>query len=344
MTNPLLSSPSSPASGPRLPSVRASGALAAVLFAAGIALGAAIGPAPQSSQARPTAGAAVSAVLPALLAARSSTPTACLATTTHTTCPAASPLAAGPPSSPTPTSPSPSPSPTPASAAGARPTGAGGATSSGTQTGAGSAGTAGTSPTTSPAKSPTPSAAPLTGTGTSPTPAPAPLPPIAHVWLVVLAGQGFASAEAEPAADPYLSQLLGQGLLLSDYSPLDASALGTDAALLSGHAPQVSVLTAPGCHEEAASTCPPGSPTGLASTDRYLREEVPQITASTAYREGGLLVLAFAAPGASSATITLATQPQGAWVLSPFLRSHGQSTNPFHPATPRKSLEEVFRG
>jgi hypothetical protein len=52
MTNPLFSSPSPPAkSGPRLPSVRVSGALAAVLFATGIALGAAVGPAPQSSQA-----------------------------------------------------------------------------------------------------------------------------------------------------------------------------------------------------------------------------------------------------------------------------------------------------
>ena len=93
---------------------------------------------------------------------------------------------------------------------------------------------------------------------------------------------------------------------------------------------------------------------------------MPQITASAAYREGGLLVLAFAPPPAStqplgagsagagtsagastpgaSAGATLAAQPQGAWVLSPFLRTHGRSANPFHPATPRKNLEEVFRG
>lgn len=235
----------------------------------------------------------------------------------------------------------------------------------------GSAGaTTGTTPPTSPAKSPALSgSAPSDTTGTGTSPAPAALPPIAHVWLVVLPGQGFASAQAQPTADPYLSQqLLGQGLLLSAYSPLDASALGTDAALLSGQsAPQLSVLTAPGCHEETgSSTCPPGSPGGLASADRYLREEVPQITASAAYREGGLLVLAFAPPPAStqplgagsagagtpagastpgaSAGATLAAQPQGAWVLSPFLRTHGRSANPFHPATPRKNLEEVFRG
>ncbi len=166
--------------------------------------------------------------------------------------------------------------------------------------------------------------------------------------------------------------------MLSNYSPLDASALGVDAALLSGRsAPQLSVLNAPGCREEAgSSTCPPGSPAGLATTDSWLREVVPQITASADYREGGLLAITFAtataqatgagaagtgtgtstsgagapdtnspsAPGTSGAGArTLGTQPLGVLLLSPFLHSHGQSSTPFHPASPRKNLEQLFR-
>lgn len=381
MSDPFLSPPpprpSGPQrpSGPRLPSLRVSGALAAVLFALGIALGAAIGPAPQSSVAGPLESRAlVSSVLPAVLAARAQSRSPAQSSTP-------SPSASGLSTVPTPT-------PAPAvslSASGASASGTGGG--SGTS-GSGTSGTSGLG--TSGALPPTVSSPTLSGstgssdaTGTAPSTPAAPAP-ITHVWLVVLPGQGFSSAQAQPSTAPYLAQLLGQGILLSDYSPLDASALGADAALLSGRsAPQLSVLSAPGCHEEAgSSTCPPGSPAGLAAADGWLREVVPHITASADYREGGLLTIIFAAaaataqptgtstagtgtdtsasgasagmsspsadasspPGAAGANATtLATQPLGVLLLSPFLRSHGQSSTPFHPASPRKNLEQLFR-
>lgn len=104
MSEPLPSSPSKPEkAGPRLPSIRASGALAAVLFAAGIALGAAIGPAPQSSLAGPLpTRTLLSAVLPAVLAAQNSAHVGATAPSTppQKAAPSASALSSAPTSTP----------------------------------------------------------------------------------------------------------------------------------------------------------------------------------------------------------------------------------------------------
>jgi hypothetical protein len=188
---------------------------------------------------------------------------------------------------------------------------------------------------------------------------PTPLPAIEHVWLIALPGAGFAAAQAQSSADPYLSQqLVAQGTLLKSYSPVAASALSADAALLSGQsAPRESTYTAPGCDTTAQPTCTPGSSGELANVDAYLHQLIPQITASADYREHGLIAIAFGTPGASSQpsatpgsanitpATTLAAQPSGVLLLSPFLRKRGtQSTSPFHPATPRKDLERLLRG
>ena len=194
-----------------------------------------------------------------------------------------------------------------------------------------------------------------------------PLPAIEHVWLIALPGAGFAAAQAQSSADPYLSQqLVTQGTLLKSYSPVAASALSADAALLSSQSsPQESTYTAPGCDTTAQPTCTPGSSGELANVDAYLQQLIPQITASADYREHGLIAIAFGTPGTSSQpsasassqqsatpgpanitpATTLAAQPAGVLLLSPFLRKRGtQSTSPFHPATPRKDLERLLRG
>jgi hypothetical protein len=382
MSNPLPSSPPPRPSGPRLPSIKVSGALAAVLFALGIALGAAVGPAPQSSVAGPLADRGlVSSVLPAVLAARSAASRGASAANSSAT-PQAAGLSAAPTSTPPPAV-SPSATPTPASGTGANSgassTGASGTSGTGNANGSGRSGNGGMLP-------PAVSNPTLSGSNRSPgstrtSSTPATPAPIEHVWLVVLPGQGFASTQTQPSPAPYLAQLVGQGTLLSAYTPVDADALGTDAALLSGRGtPQLSVLTAPGCHE-ASSTCPAGSPAGLAAADSWLREVVPRITASADYREGGLLAIAFAASTATAqptgagggatgtspagtgtgtgtgatgtstsptgadgaSATTLATQPPGVLLLSPFLRGHGESSTPFHPAAPLKDLERLFR-
>jgi hypothetical protein len=326
----------------RLPSFRVRCALAAGLFALGIVLGAAIGPAPQSSLAGPTAPAQK---LIASLLARSAGTSATAGTPTTK----ASPSNASPSSAPSSNSAarSSATTPLPASASPA-PTSAGNP-----------AAAIPTTPTsgpseTKPAGSPSGTSTPV-ASGHSTTP----LPAISHVWLIVLPGGGFASAQAQSGSDPYLSrQLLGEGTLLKSYSPLEGSTLSADAALLSGQStPQQSSYTAPGCNAAAQPACTPGSAGELAGVDAYLHQLIPRITASADYREHGLIAIAFSASGESANTpapagaspaaepTTLATQPLGVLLLSPFLRKRGtQSTTHFHPATPRKDLEGLLRG
>ena len=135
------------------------------------------------------------------------------------------------------------------------------------------------------------------------------------MWLIVLPGEGFASAQAQSPEDPYLAQqLVAQGTLLRSYSPLQAGALSADAALLSGQStPQESVYTAPVCGAPAQTgttaqpSCTPGSAAELASVDAYLHQLIPQITAGSDYREHGLIAIAFSDSGASPAGPSSAT-------------------------------------
>lgn len=326
----------------RLPSLRVCCALAAGLFALGIVLGAAIGPAPPSSLAGP---AEPPQTLIASLLARSAGASATASGTTTKASPSSSPpSSASSSNSAAHPSAAHSSATTPLSApASTAPTSTGNPAAAIPTTPA--SGPSETKPAGSPSGTSTPGAS-----GRSTTP----LPAIAHVWLIVLPGGGFASAQAQSGSDPYLSrQLLGEGTLLKSYSPLEGGTLSADAALLSGQStPQQSSYAAPGCNAAAQPTCTPGSAGELAGVDAYLHQMIPQITASADYREHGLIAIAFSASGESApagaspaaGATTLAAQPLGVLLLSPFLRKRGtQSTTPFHPATPRKDLEGLLR-
>jgi hypothetical protein len=103
--------------------------------------------------------------------------------------------------------------------------------------------------------------------------------------------------------------------------------------------------------------------------DTFLREVVPKIEASTAYKEHGLIVVTFGAAGQQgtspstttgasdgtgtevtyptgsiTSTLTAAGAPAGALLLSPFLSHAGtRNTNAFNPLAPHESLEALFR-
>jgi hypothetical protein len=307
-----------PPSG-KLPSRRVSTILAAAMLAAGIGLGALIGPGPAASLANGTRAAAIARVV-ALLALGDETAASAAA---HSSAGSSTPASGG----------------TGASAAASAGTNAGAATTSGAQSE--------TSPSTSaaPQKS-SPSSAVSPTAGKSPTagsgePKPVRLPPIAHVWLIVLPyGQSFTNALGQSSAAPYLTgQLVGQGTLLSDYSSLAAGQLASSATLLSGQeAAAVSTVTpqctaapsaagttsdgAPGAGTSTSSTttdgtttpstasagaipgtttgtssgtpCATAEPAGAQAADTFLHEVVPQIEASAGYREGGLIAITFA--------------------------------------------------
>jgi hypothetical protein len=345
--------------------------LAAAMLAAGIGLGALIGPGPATSLANGTRAAAIARIV-ALLALGDGTGASAVAqpaTTTSTQTPASGGT-----------------SPSVAASSGAKTGGGGGAQSETSP----SKSTTPEKSSPSNAVSPTAGKSPAAGSGES---KPVRLPPIGHVWLIVLPyGQSFANTLGQPSAAPYLTgQLVGQGTLLSGYSSLATGQLASSATLLSGQeAASVSTI-APPCSAAAGTpsttgttpstnTTTPGTTTGTSSgtpcataepagaqaADTFLHEVVSQIVASAGYREGGLIAITFAtasegAPATSapatgtpaagiaypaetvSSTLT-ATGTPGALLLSPFLRHPGaRLASALDVLAPRKSLEELMK-
>jgi len=302
-----------PAGGVRLPSWRATAALAAVMLAIGVAVGAAIGPAPSAS----LAGASRLPLLLRGLGTASEQPR------TSVQPPAAIPQA------------------TPA-AAKVKGSGAGTATPR-------------TQHASSTSTSPSSASTPEPSQHSTPAPSPkAALPAITNVWLIELAGTTFTETLAQPTAAPYIdAQAVAAGALLSGWSALQGSAFASDAALLASTPPQlIDAIVQPPCPEGAAGAqCVVGTPGGLTVADDFLKGVVPKITATTAYRTHGLIVVTFGSiataaatelpSGATSATLT-SQPPVGVLLISPFVSAGTRPTTTFNPASPAKSLEGLL--
>jgi hypothetical protein len=336
MSSPLQT-PKAPSSS-ALPSRRTGAILAALMLAAGIALGALIGPGPAVSLASSSRAASIARALTLLVIDDSAGANGALLGAAHTDTSAAvspkhtttgTPGAAG------------------KSAATASETGIGGSATSAAKSPASS-----TAPASREA-SPTPKATPTPAAGGGESEAkPKPLPPIAQVWLIVLPyGQSFSNALGQPSAAPYLDgQLVGKGTLLSEYSALAGSQLVGAATLLSGQvAASVSVLSPPACATTAGATgstgtagapstastqgaagtapCPSGEPAGLQAADGFVRETVTRITATAGYREHGLIAITFAPASGSSST----TAP-AAGTTDPTTPAAGSPTETSYPA------------
>jgi hypothetical protein len=74
-----------------------------------------------------------------------------------------------------------------------------------------------------------------------------------------------------------------------------------------GRTPRYSFIAAPLCDDSSGSTCPAGQPGGLAGEDAFLKEWVPRILATPAYRKNGVLMIVFAPSAAAPAAGTTAT-------------------------------------
>ncbi len=79
--------------------------------------------------------------------------------------------------------------------------------------------------------------------------------------------------------------------------------------------PSLAYIVPDRCEDGSETPCAPGAPDGLAAAETFLRKVVPEIQASAAYREGGLIAITFdqapqTGPGAdSSGCCTLAPYP-----------------------------------
>jgi phosphatidylinositol-3-phosphatase len=82
--------------------------------------------------------------------------------------------------------------------------------------------------------------------------------------------------------------------------------LAPDLAKASG-TPNLSYIVPDACHDGAETPCEPGAAAGLAGAEAFLKTVVPEIEASPAYEEGGLIAITFdqapqAGPGADSSS------------------------------------------
>jgi hypothetical protein len=301
-------------------SPRVTAALAGLMLAIGLAVGAAIAPAPSTSLA---GGSRIPLLLPSLLAAAGVGQQARTPSAQPTATPPATPSAVAGSKATTPASTSPVPA----------------------------------SPTTAPASTPaepTPSS-PSTPTGPQAGGKTTTLAPATHVWLIELAGSTFANALAQPSVAPYIDgQAIPAGTLLSAWSALAASAFASETALLASTPPQlIETLTEPPCPEGAAGAqCAPGTPGELAAADAFLTACIPTITSTVAYREHGLIVVTFGSivagsasglpPGSSSATLT-SQPPAGVLLISPFASPGARPATAFNPTSPKQSVEKLLR-
>jgi hypothetical protein len=121
------------------------------------------------------------------------------------------------------------------------------------------------------------------------------------------------------------------------------------------------VFISPGlCHDGHDSPCVNGEPGGLVSADAFLRQWVPLILASEAFRRDGLLIVTFdessgpqsdssaccdETPGPNAARPGLAGPGggrTGTVLLSPFIKPGSNSDTPYNHYALLRSIEDIF--
>jgi hypothetical protein len=160
-----------------------------------------------------------------------------------------------------------------------------------------------------------------------------------------------------------------QGLAEARSCTSDDVGLGSLAADLASAArtPTLSYIAPDRCHDASPGPCPGGGPGGLPAADAFLHDVVPEILASKAYRQDGLLVITGdAAPstGAFADSSSCCGQPRfpnlppptglaaslppegggqvGALLLSPFVKARTISQAPFNHFSLLRTIEDLF--
>jgi hypothetical protein len=135
----------------------------------------------------------------------------------------------------------------------------------------------------------------------------------------------------------YFHSLLDTGACASE--DIDESALLTDLAS-PANIPNLSWIVPSACDNGSATPCSPDPSAGLEPADGFLKEVVPKILATAAYREGGLIAIVPTSPPASSASA--ATEPVGALLISPFVHAGTRVSESFNDFSLLKSLSRLF--
>jgi phosphatidylinositol-3-phosphatase len=156
---------------------------------------------------------------------------------------------------------------------------------------------------------------------------------------------GYASAR-----NPFVHfhSLLDLGDCATNDVPLEQ--LPKDLSKATGTA-NYSYITPTSCDSGATGQCVPGSVEGAAAADAFLAKWVPQILASPAYKEDGLLVVTFGATNpttsseaASAPTTAPADDPLhvGTLLVSRFLSSGSTNVTTYDPYSLLRTTEDLF--
>jgi hypothetical protein len=111
-------------------------------------------------------------------------------------------------------------------------------------------------------------------------------------------------------------------------------------------------IVQPPCPEGATGAqCAPETADALSAADEFLKQTVPAITSSAAYRAHGLIVISFATidnatasslpAGASTATLG-SDEPAGVLLISPFAKAGARPASTFDPTSPKQSLSGLL--
>lgn len=127
-----------------------------------------------------------------------------------------------------------------------------------------------------------------------------------------------------------------------NYSALQQDLLSVDTT------PNLSYITPNLCHDGHDSPCVDGAAGGLGTADAWLKDNVPAILASPAFKQDGMLVITFdesdggAVGPSTGVTGGTAGGKVGALVLSPFSPSGATSDKPYNHYSLLASLEDFF--
>jgi hypothetical protein len=138
----------------------------------------------------------------------------------------------------------------------------------------------------------------------------------------------------------YFDSLLESGACASN--DVDLSELPSDLAT-AADTPNLSWIVPAACHDGAPTPCAQGATSGLATADDFLKEVIPQITASAAYKSSGLIVITFdSAPAAEPGSPPGTPSKVGALLLSPFVKKGARIATSFDVFSLLKSLERLY--
>ena len=129
------------------------------------------------------------------------------------------------------------------------------------------------------------------------------------------------------------------------------SALGDDLKSVDT-TPNLAYITPNLCHDGHDDSCADGTGGGLGAVDDWLKDQVPAILSSPAYKQDGMLVITFDEAEGDSAGPSKGDSGSpaggaaggrvGALVLSPFATAGGSSDQPYNHYSLLATIEDIF--